>query len=163
MPVSWTALVAETVNGFIRPGSRNQPLNKTDLEIKKLLAVANINISMATFTFFRLAIGILMAAVFFGIGKIFLGDYVTATQLLFATFAGFLGVKPWDIAAGSLILTEAGGVCKTYANTDIEFKSDTNFVASNTDAVNRIIRSYIYDYFQEKAAAELMGNRMYRD
>ena len=91
MPVSWTALVAEAVNGFIRPGSRNQPLNKTDLEIKKLLAVANINISMATFTFFRLAIGILTAAVFFGIGKILLGDYVTATQLLFATFAGFLG------------------------------------------------------------------------
>ena len=72
-------------------------------------------------------------------------------------------LKPWDIAAGSLILTEAGGVCKTYANTDVEFKGDTNFVASNTDAVNRIIRSYIYDYFQEKAAAELMGNSMYRD
>ena len=76
MPVSWTAMAAEAVNSFIRPGNRNQTLTKTDKEIKKLLAVANINISMATFTFFRLAIGILTAAIVFVLGNL-LAEYVT--------------------------------------------------------------------------------------
>ena len=89
--ISWTARVAEAVNGFIRPSSRNQVLNKTDLEIKKLLAVANINISMATFLFFRLLIGGLTAAAFFLLGRILLKDSVNTTQLLLAAFVGFLG------------------------------------------------------------------------
>ena len=73
-PVPLTTVIAETVNGFIRPASRNRPLNKTDLEIKKLLAVAGIDISMATFLFFRVAIGILIAAIVFTGGIVLLGD-----------------------------------------------------------------------------------------
>ena len=91
MPVSFTARVAEAVNGFIRPSSRTQVLNKTDLEIKKLLAVANIDISMATFLFFRLMIGGLTAAAFFLVGRMLLKDSVNTTQLLIAAIVGFLG------------------------------------------------------------------------
>jgi len=94
-PVPLTTVIAEAVNGFIRPGSRNRPLNKTDLEIKKLLAVAGINISMATFLFFRVAIGILMAVVVFTGGTVLLGDQLNSGQLLFASAVGFL--------AGSLL------------------------------------------------------------
>ena len=89
--VPLTTIVAEAVNGFIRPGSRNQPLTKTDLEIKKLLAVAHIEISMATFLFFRFAIGILIATIVFVGGRLLLEDQISAMQLLFGSAVGFLG------------------------------------------------------------------------
>ena len=121
MPVSWTVMAAEAVNSFIRPGNRNQPLTKTDKEIKKLLAVANINISMATFTFFRLAIGILTAAIVFVLGNL-LAEYVTTMQLLFASFVGFLG--------GTLL---PKAILRSSAN-----KRRTAIVASLTDTIDLI-------------------------
>ena len=89
--VPLTKIIAEAVNNYIRPESRNRPLNKTDLEIKKLLAVSGIEISMATFLFFRGAIGLLTAAVVFTAGKILLAGQVNDGQLLFAAAVGFLG------------------------------------------------------------------------
>lgn len=86
-----SARIAEAVNGFIKPSNRNVPLNKNDLEIKKLLAVANVNISMATFTFFRLAIGILMAVGVYVLGALLFGTEVGTTELMFVAVVGFLG------------------------------------------------------------------------
>ncbi len=90
-PVPLTKIIAESVNSFVRTGNRNRPLTKTDREIKKLLAVAGIDISMATFLFFRAAIGILTAAVLFAAGKGLLRDQIDGGQLLFGAAVGFLG------------------------------------------------------------------------
>ncbi len=90
-PVPLAKTVAEALNGFIRPESRNRPLTKTDYEIRKLLAVAGIDISMATFLFFRAAIGLLTAAAVFTAGEILLSDQVNGGQLMFAAVVGFLG------------------------------------------------------------------------
>lgn len=89
-PVPLTSRIAEAVNAFIKPSSRNVPLNKNDMEIKKLLAVANINISMATFAFFRMAIGSLLAALILGLGTILFKGAFTTKQLMFGVVAGFL-------------------------------------------------------------------------
>lgn len=40
-------------------------------------------------------------------------------------------LKPWDIAAGSLILKEAGGKITDYKGNDIQFEKSTSVIASN--------------------------------
>ena len=40
-------------------------------------------------------------------------------------------LKPWDVAAGSLILAEAGGVATDYAGKPIDFSAPTSIVAGN--------------------------------
>jgi len=40
-------------------------------------------------------------------------------------------LKPWDIAAGSLILSEAGGVITNYEGEKIQFEVQTSAIASN--------------------------------
>ncbi len=48
-------------------------------------------------------------------------------------FDGFweLGLKPWDVAAGSLIVEEAGGKVTTLENEKLDHRSFRNIVASN--------------------------------
>lgn len=41
-------------------------------------------------------------------------------------------LKPWDIAAGSLILEEAGGVITDYSGTPIQFASQSSVIAGNS-------------------------------
>ena len=45
-----------------------------------------------------------------------------------------LRISPWDFAASSLILTEAGGVIKTRGGHDIDFKSKYAVAAANPKA-----------------------------
>ena len=52
--------VAEAINDFLSPYNRKKPLTKNDREIKKLFAVANVNISMFTFTVLRAIFGALL-------------------------------------------------------------------------------------------------------
>ena len=40
-------------------------------------------------------------------------------------------LKPWDVAAGSLILEEAGGIITDYAGAPLQFASKTSVVAGN--------------------------------
>lgn len=40
-------------------------------------------------------------------------------------------LKPWDIAAGSLILEEAGGAITDYQGNPIHFEGNTSVCASN--------------------------------
>lgn len=40
-------------------------------------------------------------------------------------------IKPWDYAAGSLILSEAGGVSSTYENEALPFDTPSSIIASN--------------------------------
>lgn len=40
-------------------------------------------------------------------------------------------LKPWDIAAGSLILTEAGGKITDYNGRNVQFANETSVIASN--------------------------------
>lgn len=89
MPLS--SRIAEAVNQFIKPGGKNTPLDRNDMEIKKLLAVANVDISLATFTFFRGAIGILLAVLVFLLGATVFQGIFTPIQILFGAVVGFLG------------------------------------------------------------------------
>ncbi len=89
--VPMSKVIAEKVNEFIKPSRRNAPLSKTDAEIKKLLAVANVNISMATFFFLRVALGVLVGALVFLVGKTFMSQNFSTAKILFGTFVGFLG------------------------------------------------------------------------
>lgn len=81
----------EAINGFIKPSSRNVPLSKTDAEIKKLLAVANINISMATFVFLRMAVGALSGVVVYFVATTFMSNNYSSMQILIGSLIGFLG------------------------------------------------------------------------
>ncbi len=54
-------------------------------------------------------------------------------------------LKPWDIAAGSLILTEAGGKITDYTGESIQFSGATSVIASNNlthDYLLKIIQKY---------------------
>lgn len=48
-------------------------------------------------------------------------------------------LKPWDIAAGSLILTEAGGIYTNYENKKVDFSGNTTFISANSEKVHRAI------------------------
>lgn len=50
-------------------------------------------------------------------------------------------LKPWDIAAGSLILTEAGGHITDYHGNEIQFGNTTSVVASNGVIHNFLIQT----------------------
>lgn len=55
-------------------------------------------------------------------------------------------LKPWDIAAGSLILSEAGGTITDYLGRSLQFASPTSIIASNGkihDFLKNTINSYI--------------------
>ena len=52
-------------------------------------------------------------------------------------FEGVL--KPWDIAAGSLILTEAGGVITDYDGNVVEFSAPTSVIAGNPKVHKKLI------------------------
>ena len=54
-------------------------------------------------------------------------------------------LKPWDIAAGSLILSEAGGKITDYEGNPLQFASKTSVIATNGiihDFLYNIIRKY---------------------
>lgn len=54
-------------------------------------------------------------------------------------------LKPWDVAAGSLILTEAGGKITDYEYNPLQFANETSVIASNTiihDSLFDIIKKY---------------------
>lgn len=55
-------------------------------------------------------------------------------------------LKPWDIAAGSLILKEAGGRISDYAGKDVQFARPTSVIAGNPenfDELSAIVRSHV--------------------
>ena len=64
-------------------------------------------------------------------------------------------LKPWDIAAGSLILEEAGGKCTSYDNRPVDFYGETDFIASNCESVHKGIHSAIVEYWQLLCAEEI--------
>lgn len=49
-------------------------------------------------------------------------------------------LKPWDIAAGSLILKEAGGIITDYSGKDVSFFGETSVIASNGIIQNFLIK-----------------------
>lgn len=54
-------------------------------------------------------------------------------------------LKPWDYAAGSLILSEAGGKTSTYDNTPLPYDVPSSIIASNSvihDELHKIINTY---------------------
>lgn len=53
-------------------------------------------------------------------------------------------LKPWDIAAGSLILTEAGGKITDYNGDNVQFKNSTSVIASNT-----VIHAFLQDMIKK--------------
>ncbi len=58
-------------------------------------------------------------------------------------FEGVL--KPWDIAAGSLILTEAGGLITDYYGNAVEFSKPTSVIAGNRNVhpkIKEIVNKY---------------------
>lgn len=52
-------------------------------------------------------------------------------------------LKPWDIAAGSIILTEAGGKVTDYDGNKLQFAKKTSVIASNS-----VIHSFLYEKIQ---------------
>lgn len=58
-------------------------------------------------------------------------------------FDGFweLGLKPWDVAAGSLIVEEAGGKVSTMKNEKFDHRSFKNIVASNGLIHEELVRT----------------------
>lgn len=52
-------------------------------------------------------------------------------------FEGVL--KPWDIAAGSLILTEAGGIITDYSGNTVDFKVPTSVIAGNLKVHKKLV------------------------
>lgn len=48
-------------------------------------------------------------------------------------------LQPWDIAAGTLILKEAGGVARTYGGTEIGFSAAADVVFANPEAYKEFI------------------------
>lgn len=56
-------------------------------------------------------------------------------------------LKPWDYAAGSLILTEAGGVLSDYSGSPIKFASPTSIIAGNKDTHSGLL-NIIEEYYK---------------
>lgn len=54
-------------------------------------------------------------------------------------------LKPWDIAAGALILTEAGGVLTDYTGAPLQFAEPTSVIAGN-GVVNPVLQEIIQKY-----------------
>lgn len=54
-------------------------------------------------------------------------------------------LKPWDIAAGHLILSEAGGVTTDYSGNPITFSEKTSVIASN-GVIQEFLKSKIAEY-----------------
>lgn len=48
-------------------------------------------------------------------------------------------LQPWDIAAGTLILKEAGGVARTYGGTEIGFSAPADVVFANPEAYKEFV------------------------
>ena len=48
-------------------------------------------------------------------------------------------LKPWDIAAGSLILEEAGGIITDYFGNPVQFAKQSSVIASNGVIQNFLI------------------------
>lgn len=59
-------------------------------------------------------------------------------------------LKPWDIAAGSLILTEAGGKITDYDGAEVQFSNSTSVIASNT-VVHDFLKDMIGMYGRQQA------------
>lgn len=49
-------------------------------------------------------------------------------------------LKPWDYAAGSLILTEAGGVLSDYSGAPLRFDCPTTIIAGNVDTHKNLLQ-----------------------
>ncbi|MBR2868500.1 MAG: inositol monophosphatase [Clostridia bacterium] len=49
------------------------------------------------------------------------------------------GLQPWDIAAGTLILNEAGGVALTYGGKEIDFSTPNDVVFANPKAYDEFV------------------------
>ena len=49
------------------------------------------------------------------------------------------GLQPWDIAAGTLILNEAGGVALTYSGEEIDFSTPNDVVFANPKAYDEFV------------------------
>ena len=50
-----------------------------------------------------------------------------------------MGLKPWDIAAGSLLIREAGGLIADFDG-EQDFMDSGNVVAANSDLFNELFR-----------------------
>lgn len=83
---------AEAVDATIKDGNPRKPLTKDDKDVLKLLAVADVDISVWTFTLIRLAIGLLMAVIAFAANMVFFAAYFgTAYSFLFSLVFGMMG------------------------------------------------------------------------
>ncbi len=56
-------------------------------------------------------------------------------------------LKPWDYAAGSLILTEAGGVLSDYAGRPLKYDSPTSIIVGNQDTHSGLL-AIIKQYYK---------------
>ena len=77
--------LAERVNEFVKPGNNMTPLTKNDREIKKLMAVARVNISMATFFVLRVALGVVAGIQGFIAGMLLPLNYPPSYTIIAAT------------------------------------------------------------------------------
>lgn len=50
-------------------------------------------------------------------------------------------LKPWDYAAGSLILTEAGGILSDYTGSSIRYNSPTTMIAGNKNTHKELLKT----------------------
>ncbi len=50
------------------------------------------------------------------------------------------GLQPWDIAAGTLILKEAGGIALNYQGNEINFSKPDDVVFANPKAYDEFIK-----------------------
>jgi myo-inositol-1(or 4)-monophosphatase len=48
-------------------------------------------------------------------------------------------LQPWDIAAGTLILKEAGGIASNYEGNEINFSSPNDVVFANPEAYKEFL------------------------
>ena len=83
--------LAERVNEFVKPGNSMTPLTKNDREIKKLMAVARVNISMATFFVLRVALGVVVGIQGFIAGMLLLPQNYPPSYTILATVVMFMG------------------------------------------------------------------------
>ena len=51
-----------------------------------------------------------------------------------------MNIKPWDIAAGVLILQEAGGVATDFSAERLQFKKKTNIIATNKEIYEELFK-----------------------
>ncbi|MGI4849039.1 MAG: inositol monophosphatase family protein [Janthinobacterium lividum] len=59
------------------------------------------------------------------------------------------GLKPWDLAAGSLLITEAGGICGTYAG-ESDYLHKNELIAGNPKVFGQMVQ--LLTPFAKKAA-----------